>query len=262
MQNVRMNVDGYNFYYAIKEKYHLKRVGMGQESLIGLGWCDFRRLGERMIDPYAERITDIKYFTARVEKDYPGFPGEKDRQQDWLKAVRTISGLRVIMGYLGPPRGDPAKSLKPSRKEHYTDVNIAVQILLDALGPTGYHKAILICGDTDLAPAVYAVQRGMVDRGLIPSGRTVDVWSPPGVKTNGLRKYFEEPEHFCPVRTETMAESMLAESLLPYERPRVYACPPGWRLPPDYLRKNVPDRLRPDISIPERSVGASQEGKR
>ena len=272
MRHVRMYVDGYNFYYAIKQKYRLDRIKLGLESLIGLGWCDFRRLGEHMIDRNAEQITEIKYFTARVEKDDPGFAGERQRQQDWLNAVSTITGLRKIMGYLSLPRGprgraadtsatsDPTK-LKPSRKEHYTDVNIAVEIVLDALDARGYHKAILISGDTDFAPAVYAVQKGMVDRGLLRGGKTVDVWVPPGIPTSGWHEYFREPEHSCPVRIETITESMLAKSLLPYERPRVYTCPNDWRLPLAYLKEKVPDGLRPDIARPESSDGAPQERK-
>jgi hypothetical protein len=262
MRQVRMYVDGYNFYYSIKTKYHLDRVKVGQESLIGLGWCDFRRLGEYMIDRGAEQIMGIKYFTARVEKDYPGFAGERQRQQDWLNAVGTIIGLRTIMGYLSLPSRSQSSSagtlaindqtkLKPSRKEHHTDVNIAVEILLDALDAKGYDKAILITGDTDLAPAVYAVQKGMVNRGLIQSGRTVDVWSPPGVPTNGWLAYFREPEHSCPIGIRTITESMLAESLLPYVKPRVYECPHAWRLPPAYLKEKVPDAFRPDIARPE-----------
>ena len=49
----------------------------GLESLIGLGWCDFRRLGEHMIDRSAEQITEIKYFTAEVQKDFPRHAGER-----------------------------------------------------------------------------------------------------------------------------------------------------------------------------------------
>jgi len=269
MRQIRMYIDGYNFYYSIKQKYHLDRVKVGQESWIGLGWCDFRRLGEHMIDHGAEQITDIKYFTARVEKDYPSHAGERQRQQDWLSAVGTINGLRCIMGYLSRPRSrssvdgtsavNDVTKLKPSRKEHHTDVNIAVEILLDALDPKGYQKAILVTGDTDLAPAVYAVQKGMVSRGLIRSAKTVDVWSPPGVSNKGWRKYFEK--HSCRVRIETITESMLAESLLPYSKPQVYDCPAGWRLPQAYLEEHVPDGLRPDIVRSEKSAARRAGGE-
>ncbi len=36
MRQVRMYVDGYNFYYGIKRKYHLDRIEKGQKSWIGL----------------------------------------------------------------------------------------------------------------------------------------------------------------------------------------------------------------------------------
>jgi uncharacterized LabA/DUF88 family protein len=270
MRQVRMYVDGYNFYYAIKGKYHVDRIKLGQESLIGLGWCDFRRLGEHMIDRDAEQITDIKYFTARVEQDYPGYPGERQRQQDWLNAVSTIPGLRKIMGHFLPPTPSQNRAadrsvknpagLKPFRKEQHTDINIAIEILLDALDAKGYHKAILISGDTDFAPAIYAVQKGMVDRGLLRNGKTVDVWVP-GIHTNGWHAYFREPEHSCSIRIERITESMLAKSLLPYEKPRVYTCPKDWRLPGAYLKEKVPDGLRPDIARPESSDGTSLERK-
>jgi len=270
MRHVRMYVDGYNFYYAIKQKYHLDRIKVGQDSLIGLGWCDFRRLGEHMIDRNVEQITEIKYFTARVEREYPRHAGERQRQQEWLDAVSTITGLRKIMGYFLPPKGpqsrvadrsinDPTE-LKPSRTEKHTDINIAVEILLDALDAKGYQKAILVSGDTDLAPAVYSVQKGMVDRGLLRSGKTVEVWVPPDGPPNGWRAYFQEPEHSCPVRVERITESMLAESLLPYEKPRIYTCPKDWRLPPAYLKEKVPEGLRPDIARPEGSGGVSPQG--
>jgi uncharacterized LabA/DUF88 family protein len=269
MRNVWMYVDGYNFYYGIKKIYGLYRTEAGKENLIGLGWCDFRRLGEQMIDRSSEQVTKIKYFTAEVQKEYPRHAGERKRQRDWLDAVGTITGLRKIMGYLSPPpesrsqaANRPAvndtKSLKPDRREKQTDINIAVEILMDALGAKGYHKAILISGDTDYAPAVYAVQKGMVDRGLLRSGKTVDVWLPPDGSPKGWLAYFREPEHSCPVRIERITESMLAESLLPYEKPRVYSCPPDWRLPLAYLKEKVPDSLRPD---PESSDATPQERK-
>jgi uncharacterized LabA/DUF88 family protein len=261
MRQVRMYVDGYNFYYAIKRKYFLERQNLGLESLIGLGWCDFRRLGEQMIDRRAEQITEIKYFTAEVQKDFPRHAGERDRQQIWLNAVGTIAGLRKILGYFPVPPGsrtiatdsfsinDP-KELKPSRKEHHTDINIAVEMLLDALDANGYQKAILVTGDTDLAPAVYAVQKGMVDRGLLRSGKTVDVWLPPDGRPYGWQAYFRESEHCCPIRVQMITESMLAESLLPYAK---HECPKEWRLPLAYLKKQVPDALRPDIARTEGS---------
>lgn len=257
MRFVRMYVDGYNFYYGVKKIYGLQREEAHQESWIGLGWCDFRRLGENMIDRGSEQITEIKYFTAKVQRDFPRHAGERQRQEHWLNAVNTIFGLRTIMGYFPVPPAsrnpaadrpdinDPTE-LKPKRKERYTDVNIAVEILLDALDAKDYHKAILVTADTDLAPAVYAVQKGMVDRGLIGRGKTVDVWLTPDGSPKGWLAYFREPDHSCPVRIRPITEPMLAKSLLPYDT-EVYMCPKYWRLPKTYLEEKVPAGLRPDI---------------
>ncbi len=219
-----------------------------------------------MIDQGAEQIKEIKYFTAPVAEDYPRHAGERLRQQDWLNAVSTIKGYSKIMGYFprprlggrspaGPPFNDPTE-LKPDRREKHTDVNIAVELLLDALDAKTDHQAILITGDTDLAPAVYAVQKGIVDRRLISRGRTVDVWLPPGGSDRGWLAYFKEQEHSCHVRVETITESMLAESLLPYEQPPYYTCPEDWRLPLAYLEEKVPEGLRPDRPHPRGTASA------
>jgi hypothetical protein len=101
----------------------------------------------------------------------------------------------------------------------------------------------------------------MVDRSLIKSGKTVEVWLPPGSSSNGWKAYFQEPEHSYQVRIENMTESMLAQSLLPYEKPPIYTCPRAWRLPPTYLKEKVPERFRPDIEHTESSAGSSKGGK-
>ncbi|HWE50828.1 MAG TPA: NYN domain-containing protein [Bryobacteraceae bacterium] len=263
MKQVRIYIDGYNFYYAIKRTYHLERLKEGKESRIGLGWCDFRRLGEQMIDNADEKIDAIKYFTARVEKEHNQQAGERSRQGVWLDAIASITGLRTIMGRLQtrwPSREDAVSSrlafnnprqLKPYRNEKCTDVNIAVEMLMDALDPRGMpHKFILITADTDLAPAVFAVQKGLVDRGLADSGKTVDVWLTPDGSDREWKKYFIEADHACPAppRIKTITEPMLATSLLSYSKPRPPGCPDDWRLPGAYLEENVPRSLRPDLA--------------
>ena len=53
------------------------------------------------------------------------------------------------MGWHLQPKGS-------TRKEKQTDVNIAVELLLDALDPEGCEHAVLVTGDTDFAPAGWA----------------------------------------------------------------------------------------------------------
>jgi len=57
-------VDGFNFYYAIKRQ--------SRTVPIYLGWCDFGKLAQRLIEPGAS-VRAVKYFTAPVaELGEPG----------------------------------------------------------------------------------------------------------------------------------------------------------------------------------------------
>ncbi len=141
MKKVWMYVDGPNFYYSIKEPTQNNP----------LGWCDFRKLAEQYFLEQDAVLERINYFTASVGHLGRSI-GEDGRQEDWLKAVRTIPDVRVFSGFYSGR--DPNH-----RREKQTDVNIAIQLLLGALKEDGYDTAILVSGDTDLIPAVKAVQQ-------------------------------------------------------------------------------------------------------
>jgi uncharacterized LabA/DUF88 family protein len=248
MSGTWMYVDGYNFYYAIKNEYKTKRLDSGLDSLIGLGWCDFRLLA------YAAGTTDspeavarIKYFTARVTKEDPlhDRSGENERQANWLAAVQTIKGLEIVFGRHLQPHGK-------SREEKQTDVNIAVELLLDGIDPDGYDRAILLSGDTDLAPAVWAVihrlRGSLQNAGLQPRPLQVQILLPPMQSGRGWSQYFGDQESSVEIIKTT--EEMLAASLLKYTiratRTQVVECLAEWRLPRSYLDLKVPARRRPD----------------
>ncbi len=101
-------------------------------------------------------------------KQYSVEYGEAGRQQIWLKAVSTIKGLDKIEGIHLEHHQKP-------RSEKMTDVNIAVELILDALDPNGYDQAVLISGDLDLIPAAVAVMS------RIPQPREIDFWIPPNL---------------------------------------------------------------------------------
>jgi len=159
MKKVSMYVDGFNFYYGIKK--HLFPKG-----LIGLGWCDFRKLAERYLQP-DEKLDKIRYFTAPVTY-HLAHSGEQRKQALWLDAVRTIEGLTVVEGfYTGTTRYD--------RKEKMTDVNIAVEMIFDAHGPNAPDKAIIVSSDLDMFPVAEAIktriEKVSVEFLLHPGGR-------------------------------------------------------------------------------------------
>jgi hypothetical protein len=214
-----MYVDGFNFYYAIKRQ--------SRTIPIHLGWCDFGKLAQRMIEPGAS-IRAVKYFTAPVaDLGEPGgvAGGESARQAMWLNAVRTMPGLTVIEGF--HRRGDDSSAPhapKKKREEKQTDVNIAVNMLVDA-AKNVCNRLLLVTGDQDQIPAVTAVRREF--------GKPVDVWLPP---TDGSRiplawQVIAANEG---VRVRVITAAMLSASRLPDRiemQGQVIEAPTIWRAP-------------------------------
>jgi hypothetical protein len=201
-----------------------------------------------------DRLERIRYFTAPVGQ--LGREGEAERQRIWLRAVKTIQGLDVVRGF---HRGNKPRD----RKEKQSDVNIAVEMLLDAVGPDSYQHAILLSGDDDLIPAVKAVCR------RIEPARTVDVWSPlaePSARWRGLSAMTSH------VTLATVGPEMLLDSRLPDRIERdgsAIECPHYWRLPPEQeklwllrSRLKLKATARPLVGIgPEELATALIQGK-
>ena len=132
----------------------------------GFGWCDFRALIERHFH-FDGRDLDIKYFTAPVRLEHETTVHNKDehrRYDTWARAVRTISGLKVIEGFhrtskdrlaSGEVRNPDARAR--SREEKQSDVNIAVEALLDACAQEPPSRVFLLSDDRDLMPVVFAL---------------------------------------------------------------------------------------------------------
>jgi len=124
LERAILYVDGFNFYYGVTKHWWGKN-----KDLAGLGWCDFHALIERHFH-LGDAQLEIKYFTAPVHFENNE---EHKRYAVWARAVRTIAGIRVMEGFYKPKsRPDPATK---SREEKQSDVNLAVEVMLDALGP-------------------------------------------------------------------------------------------------------------------------------
>lgn len=245
MRSVTLYVDGYNFYYS--NTNHLKRDEDRRGfRLAGLSWCDFRALIERngWLNP-GEQLNAVKYFTAPVtpDLDNPARPGEPERQQLWLDAVRTIAGLTVIEGF--HRRKEDGNR---HREEKQTDVNLAVEALLDALRGE-FDRAILLSGDSDEIPAVlalsYRLARPRDVTVLLPLGADRESYVRRLHETKARlrdRGLIDEANH-GKVSVVELSEQNLANSLLPYDRTH---CPHYWRLPSRWLDGHCSPRNRPD----------------
>ncbi len=105
----------------------------------------------------------IKFFTALVEPHKHLSP-KRDRHRRYLKALGTLPKVKVILGKYQERTVTCGAQACPRRLEYQvaeekkTDVNIAVNLLEDALeGLTD--SMVIVSGDSDLEPAVEWVRR-------------------------------------------------------------------------------------------------------
>ncbi len=140
-------IDGFNLYYgAVKStKYR---------------WLDLRKLAETLFP--LDEIQRIHYFTARV-RPRPNDPGQPQRQQIYLRALRTLHKLEIHYGdfrerrtwlpLADPQLGGPRFVEVIKYEEKGTDVNLATQLLVDGFADN-YEQAVVVSNDSDLATPI------------------------------------------------------------------------------------------------------------
>ena len=144
-------VDGFNLYYGAVKRTPYKWLNI-------LALCNF-------LLP-KNQIIGIKYFTALVTA-HPNDPDQPNRQQMYLRALRTISNLKIIYGHflehvIWMPLADPAPGgTKHARviktEEKGSGVNIASHLINDGHRKR-YEAAILISNDSDLVEPIKIVR--------------------------------------------------------------------------------------------------------
>lgn len=150
-------IDGYNLYFAIKEK--------GWQGLL---WLDIVALARKLVGEDQELVR-VKYFTSRIKR-----PEDKRlRQNLYLDALSTLPDLDIYYGdYLqNTVTCHDCGRNWPDDKEKQTDVNIAIQMLNDAHTSNKVDDLLLITADSDQCPAMNMI------RGL---GKRVVIVLPPG----------------------------------------------------------------------------------
>ena len=143
--NVRTNVyiDGFNLYYGALRGKPYK-------------WLDLRQLAEALFPD--DEINRICYCTARLESNF-GDDGPRQRQNLYLRALRTLSGVDVITGtfrsrtkrrpLVEPISGLPRVVSIVEWEEKKTDVNLATEMIFDGFGRS-CDQAVVVSNDTDL----------------------------------------------------------------------------------------------------------------
>jgi uncharacterized LabA/DUF88 family protein len=244
-RRVSLYVDGFNFYYATRAFAKRREAELGH-SVSGLCWCNFRALIERSgwLNP-DETLTRIRYYTAPVPAslDNPQRAGEPDRQRLWLEALQTVPGVEIVEGFYRPGGKHGIH-----REEKQTDVNLALDLLLDAIHQA-YDRAILLSGDADEIPALLAathrIRHPRDVTALLPIGAHRGDYIHRLQETRGRLRRLNLIEADAPgkVAVVEVCEQTLANALLPYDETR---CPQYWRLPCSYLDRHCSPVNRPD----------------
>ncbi len=157
-------IDGFNLYHGIREN--------GWRDCL---WLDVVSLSHQLI-ARSNRLTEAKYFTARIRGAEPGDndgrakqrEAKRKRQSDYLEALATMDRLQIYEGHYLPKtvtcRGCGSSWSRPEEKK--TDVQIATQMLVDAFEDR-FDTAVIVSGDGDLVPPMVEIKKRHPGKRLI-----------------------------------------------------------------------------------------------
>jgi uncharacterized LabA/DUF88 family protein len=183
--NTNIYVDAFNLYYGCLRGTPFK-------------WLDVAMLCKVLLP--RDTIHRIKYFTAVVEARSED-PGQRLRQQFYLRALATIPNLSIYYGHFlshavsMPLAANPkSKVIVIKTEEKGSDVNIATELLVDAFNDD-FDLAVVVSNDSDLLAPIKVVRRQFGKRvGLlnpqrhpsVPLEREVDFLK--SIRPGALRK--------------------------------------------------------------------------
>lgn len=163
MQRVIAYVDGFNLYFGLRSKAWKRYYWLNIQTLI----TDLLKPGQRLVE--------TKYFTSRVSGT-PSDPDKCKRQSTYLEALSTLRAFSVFYGHYLEKTATCLRCGACWRvhEEKMTDVNIAVELVVDAFADS-FDTALLVSGDSDLTAPVETVRRRFPRKAVIvgfPPGRT------------------------------------------------------------------------------------------
>jgi uncharacterized LabA/DUF88 family protein len=137
----RFYIDGYNWYHGILKHYPEWK------------WINIQTFFEQLRS--REDVISVKMFSAMIDPDKVQSDA-RDRQERYFKALKTLPKVNIILGAFQSRevtcRGAcGAKYNVPEEKK--TDVNIAVELISDALSGN-CERMCIVSGDSDIQPAV------------------------------------------------------------------------------------------------------------
>jgi len=160
VERVMVYIDGFNLYYGMRSKRWQRYY-----------WLNIQRLAQNLLKP-GQSLVGTKYFTSRVSST-PRDPNKSNRQNSYLEALGTLEDVDIFYGhYLEKTVNCFACGAKwQLPEEKMTDVNIAVEMMVDAF-QNRWDTALLISGDSDLTAPIMNVRHSF------PAKRVVVAFPP------------------------------------------------------------------------------------
>jgi uncharacterized LabA/DUF88 family protein len=201
-------IDAFNLYYGPVRGTRYK-------------WLDLRTLCGIMLPD--DRIHRIKYFTALVHSR-AGDPGQGQRQQFYLRALRTIPNLSIYTGHFLvhpvtlPLARDPSQFVRVLKSEEKgSDVNLATELLVDAFHDD-FDAAAVITNDSDLLHPIATVRRKFK--------KTVGILYPHNERRHPSVPLRREADFFKEIRAATLAKCQFPDTLV--DAVGRFHKPPSW----------------------------------
>ncbi len=141
-------IDGFNCYFGLKDS-----------NWKGYYWLDYPKLTKRLAQKLDNsELIATKYFTSRIKS-----PEDKRiRQKEYLEVLQMRGNIQTYFGDYkeGQYTCSNPNCARPNfiQNEKQTDVNIAVQMMVDAYEDS-FDVAVLISGDSDLVPPIKEIKR-------------------------------------------------------------------------------------------------------
>lgn len=142
-ENVIFYIDGYNFYYGLKEK-----------SWKRFYWLDLVSFCSKFLKPHQELVA-VKYFSAPTKKS-----GKYRRQNAFFSANKLNHKFHLILGnyLLKDKHCFNCNHVFRIPEEKKTDVNIATEMIADCVYKN-CQVTVLISGDSDLTPPINFIKK-------------------------------------------------------------------------------------------------------
>jgi hypothetical protein len=156
-------IDGFNLYYSIKRLYQSENTPYPENAWREAIWLDLVKLSESFLT-HNQELVAVKYFTARITK-----PAKKyHRQNTYLEALATLDKYRLFLGeyYYNTQECWYCHREFPNPKEKKSDVNLATEILIDAIDDN-YDTAILVAADSDYETPLEVIKNRFPEKRII-----------------------------------------------------------------------------------------------